>query len=115
MRSPNERPVMEMRNKIANILTGLYGSTCCHRTGGYGGKTAEKGCACLDAADQIIAIPEFARMRQVLGECANERLLAENRPTKTKKVRAGRTGRGLSLGGINRDQVTSNIRHGRIQ
>ena len=43
---------------IAHILTGICASTCCHRTGGYGGPLAHPNCDCRSTANEVLTYLE---------------------------------------------------------
>ena len=40
----------EMVGTVAHLMTGLYGATCCHKTGGHGGQHVVEGCECRATA-----------------------------------------------------------------
>lgn len=46
----------DMLSEIAHLITGVYVSTCCARTGGRGGASAHPHCDCRSTAEEILAL-----------------------------------------------------------
>src|SRR5438046_2505630 len=51
---PTPEPVSVSLGDIAHEMTGLCSSTCCHRTGGYGGELMHPECECRQTSKAIL-------------------------------------------------------------
>ena len=47
-------------DKIAHIMTGYVGSTCCHKTGGHSHQSSD--CHCREVAADILKVVEYDRL-----------------------------------------------------
>jgi hypothetical protein len=60
----------EMVGIAAHQITGLYGATCCHKTGGHGGHHMVEGCEGRDVARAAIEAVAPAIRAEALEEAA---------------------------------------------